>query len=138
MPWSARSPTPTAAGSRKTTPRSCAWTGTAPKKGEGRGTPGLLRRKRQGQVGEGITQAVDSHATVNRAIGVLIAAHGISPAAAVEVLRDVSEHMNIKLSSVAESVLAGALGQPVPRPVGRELEAVVQRRISGEKPEEPR
>ncbi|MFJ2967614.1 ANTAR domain-containing protein [Streptomyces collinus] len=75
---------------------------------------------------------------VDRAIGVLIAAHGVSPAAAFEMLHEVSQHTNIKLHSVAESMLAWALGQPLPQPVGQELEAAVQRRIPGEAPDEPR
>ncbi|MEU9229392.1 ANTAR domain-containing protein [Streptomyces massasporeus] len=97
----------------------------------------MRRRSGQEQVGDDIPHAADSHATVDRATGVLIAAHGIAPAAALEVLREVSRRTNIKLYSVAESVLAWALGQPLPEPVGQELEAAVQGRRPGETPEEP-
>ncbi|MEU9439217.1 ANTAR domain-containing protein [Streptomyces sp. NPDC048252] len=41
-----------------------------------------------------LRQAVDSHATVDQAIGVLIAAHRIPPDAGFEVLRDSSQHTN--------------------------------------------
>ncbi|WP_329237324.1 ANTAR domain-containing protein [Streptomyces canus] len=75
-----------------------------------------------------LRHAVNSHATVDQAIGVLAAIHRLAPAAGFEVLREVSQHTNIKLHTVAESVIARALGQPLPEPVGRELDAAVRRR----------
>ncbi|WSQ14971.1 ANTAR domain-containing protein [Streptomyces sp. NBC_01231] len=72
--------------------------------------------------------AVDSHALVDQAIGVLVAAHRLPPSAGFEVLREVSQHTNIKLHTVAETLIAWALGQPLPEPVGQELDAAVQRR----------
>lgn len=104
---------------------------------EGQRNPVLRGRSGQEQVGDEIPHAVDSHGTVERATGVLIAAHGISPTAALEVLREVSRRTNSKLHSVAESVLAWALGQPLPGPLGQELAAAVQGRRPGETPEEP-
>ncbi|KUN94458.1 hypothetical protein AQJ84_27360 [Streptomyces resistomycificus] len=85
-----------------------------------------------------LRQAVDSHATVDQAIGVLVAAHRLPPAAGFELLREVSQHTNIKLHTVAEAVIAWALGQPLPGPVGRELDAAVQRRPHrAEAPDQP-
>ncbi|MER5374932.1 ANTAR domain-containing protein [Streptomyces sp. NPDC002553] len=75
-----------------------------------------------------LRQAVNSHATVDQAIGVLTAIHRLAPAAGFEVLREVSQRTNIKLHPVAESVIAWALGQPLPEPVGRELDTAVHRR----------
>ncbi|MFD5483404.1 ANTAR domain-containing protein [Streptomyces hawaiiensis] len=75
-----------------------------------------------------LRHAVDSHATVDQAIGVLTAIHQLAPAAGFDVLREVSQHTNTKLHTVAETVIAWALGQPLPEPVGRELDAAVQRR----------
>jgi ANTAR domain len=75
-----------------------------------------------------LRHAIDSHARVDQAIGVLTAIHQLVPAAGFEVLREVSQHTNIKLHTVAESVIAWALGQPLPEPVGRQLDAAVQRR----------
>ncbi|MDQ0577987.1 ANTAR domain-containing protein [Streptomyces rishiriensis] len=72
-------------------------------------------------------QAVGSHAVVDQAIGVLIAVHRLAPAAGFEVLREVSQHTNIKLRAIAEMVIGWALGQPLPEPVGRELGEAVQR-----------
>ncbi|MEU1940488.1 ANTAR domain-containing protein [Streptomyces coeruleorubidus] len=75
-----------------------------------------------------LRHAVDSHARVDQAIGVLIAIHRLTSVAGFEVLREVSQHANIKLHTVAETVIAWALGQPLPEPVGRQLDAAVQRR----------
>lgn len=75
-----------------------------------------------------LRQAVDSHATVNQALGVLTASHQLAPAIGFEVLREVSQHTHTKLHTVAETVIAWALGQPLPEPVGQELYAAVQRR----------
>ncbi|MFD3505030.1 ANTAR domain-containing protein [Streptomyces sp. NPDC058678] len=75
-----------------------------------------------------LRHAVDSHAAVDQAIGVLVAIHQLPPAAGFDVLREVSQHTNTKLNTVAETVIAWALGQPLPEPVGRELDAAVQRR----------
>ncbi|MFJ4568519.1 ANTAR domain-containing protein [Streptomyces caelestis] len=72
---------------------------------------------------------------MDQAVGVLIAIHRLTPAAGFEVLRGVSQHTNIKLHMVAETVIAWplapgpwALGQPLPEPVGRQLDAAVRRR----------
>lgn len=75
-----------------------------------------------------LRKAVNSHATVDQAIGVLTAIHRLAPAAGFEVLSEVSQRTDIKLHTVAESVIAWALGQPLPEPVGRELGAAVHRR----------
>lgn len=40
----------------------------------------------------------------------------------------VSQHTNTKLHTVAETVIAWALRQPLPEPVGQVLDAAVQRR----------
>ncbi|MEU6543214.1 ANTAR domain-containing protein [Streptomyces sp. NPDC046859] len=75
-----------------------------------------------------LRHAVDSHATVDQAIGVLIAIHQLAPAVGFEVLREVSQHTNTKLHTVAETVIAWALGTPLPEPVAQVLDAAVQRR----------
>ncbi|TQJ36942.1 MULTISPECIES: ANTAR domain-containing protein [Streptomyces] len=74
-----------------------------------------------------LRQAVDSHAVVDQAIGVLVVVHRIPPGAGFEVLREVSQHANIKLHTVAEMVIDWALGQPLPGTVERELGQAVQR-----------
>jgi hypothetical protein len=75
-----------------------------------------------------LRQAIDSHAVVDQAIGVLIATYRIPAAAGFEVLREASQHTNIKLRTVAEALIGCASGRAKPEPLGRELDAAVQRR----------
>ncbi|WP_329438081.1 ANTAR domain-containing protein [Streptomyces canus] len=85
-----------------------------------------------------LRHAVDSHATVDQAIGVLAANRRIPPAAGFEVLREVSQHTDIKLHTVAEALIAWGLGEPLPEPVDQVLDAAVQRRSHrGQTPERP-
>ncbi|MER5198927.1 ANTAR domain-containing protein [Streptomyces sp. NPDC002755] len=85
-----------------------------------------------------LRHALGSHATVDQAVGVLAAIHRIRPAAGFEVLRQVSQQTNIKLHTVAEMVIAWALGQPLPQTVGHELGEAVQRRSrSADAPDQP-
>jgi hypothetical protein len=85
-----------------------------------------------------LRHAVDSQATVDQAIGVLVAVYRLAPAAGSDVLREVSQHTNTKLHTVAGKVIAWALGQPLPEPVGRELKAAVQRRSGRGMPRTPK
>ncbi|MEV0471873.1 ANTAR domain-containing protein [Streptomyces prunicolor] len=78
-----------------------------------------------------LRQAVAGHATVDQAIGVLAAVHRIPPAAGFAVLREVSQHTNIKLHTVAENLIAWTLGSPLPEPVGQALDTAVQRAHRG-------
>ncbi|MGW6921977.1 ANTAR domain-containing protein [Streptomyces sp. NPDC054950] len=71
--------------------------------------------------------AVGSHAVVDQAIGVLVAVHRIPPRAGFEVLREVSQHTNIKLHTIAEMTIGWALGQSLPEAVGHALGRAVQR-----------
>ncbi|MDQ0745896.1 AmiR/NasT family two-component response regulator [Streptomyces africanus] len=92
------------------------------------GTRDDARNARLEEENAQLRQAVNSHATVDQAIGVLAAIHRLAPAAGFEVLREVSQRTNIKLHTVAESVIARTLGQTLPEPVMRELDAAVHRR----------
>ncbi|MGW0874171.1 ANTAR domain-containing protein [Streptomyces sp. NPDC002740] len=85
-----------------------------------------------------LRHAVGSHATVDQALGVLAAIHRIPPAAGFEVLREVSQHTNIKLHAVAEMVIGWALGQPLPKSVGHELGEAVKRRFRRDAGDQPR
>ncbi|OQR63467.1 hypothetical protein B6E66_14165 [Streptomyces maremycinicus] len=75
-----------------------------------------------------LRQAIDSHATVDQAIGVLVAVHRIAPDAGFDVLREVSQHTNVKLHTVAEMVVDWALMRSLPQTVERALGRAVQRR----------
>jgi hypothetical protein len=75
-----------------------------------------------------LRHAVASHATIDQAIGILLAEHRIEPAAGFDVLREVSQHTNTKLHMVAEAVIESALrDEPLPPPVDQELQAALQR-----------
>ncbi|MEU5757103.1 ANTAR domain-containing protein [Streptomyces sp. NPDC047829] len=76
-----------------------------------------------------LRQAVDSHATIDQAIGVLIAVHRLQPAEGFDVLRDISQQSNTKLHTVADAIIGWALGTPMPDAVREGLDrALAQRR----------
>ncbi|MEU6547038.1 ANTAR domain-containing protein [Streptomyces sp. NPDC046859] len=56
-----------------------------------------------------LRRAVDSHAMVEQAVGVLAAVCGLEPAAGFEVLREVSQRTDITLHTAADGVLDWAL-----------------------------
>ncbi|MGW2618347.1 ANTAR domain-containing protein [Streptomyces sp. NPDC001500] len=59
-----------------------------------------------------LRQAVASHATVDQAVGVLMAVHRLPPDTGFEMPREVSQHTDIKLHTVAEMAIGSALGSP--------------------------
>jgi hypothetical protein len=75
-----------------------------------------------------LRHAVDSHATIDHAIGVPIATHRLPQASGFDVLREISQRTNTELRTVAEALIAWALGRPLVEPVGGELDPAVQRR----------
>ncbi|MEV8127996.1 ANTAR domain-containing protein [Streptomyces sp. NPDC085944] len=52
-----------------------------------------------------LKEAVVSHAVVDQAIGVVVVIGGVTPDEGWSVLKEVSQHTNIKLRNVAETVL---------------------------------
>ncbi|MFG2577265.1 ANTAR domain-containing protein [Streptomyces sp. NPDC048481] len=74
-----------------------------------------------------LRRAVDSHAAVDQAIGVLVAVRKIPPTAGFAVLREVSQRANVKLHTVADAVIAWALGETLPQPVKEAFEVVLRR-----------
>lgn len=72
-----------------------------------------------------LQEAVASHAVVDQAIGVLVALGRMTPDEGWTVLREVSQHTNIKLRQVAEMILLWGRGGPLPEVVRGELEALV-------------
>ncbi|MHA5047869.1 ANTAR domain-containing protein [Streptomyces sp. SD15] len=52
-----------------------------------------------------LKQAVTSHATVDQAIGMMVALGRVTPDQGWAVLREVSQHANIKLRTIAEMIL---------------------------------
>ncbi|MGW8375057.1 ANTAR domain-containing protein [Streptomyces sp. ODS28] len=72
-------------------------------------------------------RAVSSHATVDQAMGVVVALGQIAPEEAWRVLRDVSQRTNVKLRTVAEHILLFAQGTPMPEPERGELSKAIAR-----------
>jgi GAF domain-containing protein len=54
-----------------------------------------------------LERALDSRAIIDQAKGVLMARHGLTPAAAFDLLSEQSQHSNRKLRELAEEVVAG-------------------------------
>lgn len=52
-----------------------------------------------------LKEAITSHATVDQAIGMMVALGRVSPDQGWAVLREVSQHTNIKLRNIAEMIL---------------------------------
>ncbi|GHA75084.1 ANTAR domain-containing protein [Streptomyces canarius] len=76
-------------------------------------------------------QALASHAVVDQAIGVLTVLGQIPPDDGFTVLREVSQHTNIKLVAVAEQVLKHAQGAALPEVLLGELHAALARHAVG-------
>ncbi|WP_225094675.1 ANTAR domain-containing protein [Streptomyces sp. CoH27] len=74
-----------------------------------------------------LRRAVSSHAVVDQAIGMMVALGRVTPDQGWDVLKDVSQHTNIKLRHVAEMILIwGRQGEISPEiPVA--LEAALDR-----------
>jgi hypothetical protein len=86
-----------------------------------------------------LKEAVASHAVVDQAIGMVVALGRITPDQGWEVLKDVSQHTNIKLRNVAELILLWGRAGQMPPEVRAQLEEALDRygptRIPGIPPE---
>ncbi|MFF4902893.1 ANTAR domain-containing protein [Streptomyces sp. NPDC001068] len=71
-------------------------------------------------------QAVASHAVIDQALGVLAAVWQVPPHDGWEMLREVSQSLNIKLHAVAAEVVDWPLGRPMSQSVARELDIRVE------------
>ncbi|MFH8487772.1 ANTAR domain-containing protein [Streptomyces longisporoflavus] len=80
----------------------------------------------QGEV-EQLRQAVWAHATVDQAIGVIVALGRLSPEAAWDVIRNASMHTNTKLRDVAQQIITFATTGDVPKEFRREIKRQMQR-----------
>ncbi|MEU3983239.1 ANTAR domain-containing protein [Streptomyces sp. NPDC026672] len=75
-----------------------------------------------------LRRALVSHAVVDQAIGVVVAYGGVRPGVAWDVLREVSQHTNIKLREVAEHLVQWPHCEWLPPEVRRSLDAALERR----------
>jgi|SRR3954465_9762148 len=74
-----------------------------------------------------LKEAVTSHAVVDQAIGMMVALGRITPDRGWAVLREVSQHTNIKLRNVAELILIWGRTGDMPADVRAELEDALDR-----------
>lgn len=88
------------------------------------------------EVGQ-LKEAVASHAVVDQAIGMLVAVGHVTPDQGWEVLREVSQHANIKLRNVAEMILIWGRGGNLPDHVRVLLEDTLDRYGPTQLPEDP-
>ncbi|WP_433447827.1 ANTAR domain-containing protein [Streptomyces sp. CA-142005] len=72
-------------------------------------------------------EAVISHAVVDQAIGMVVALGRVTPDEGWEVLREVSQHTNIKLRNIAELILIWGRRGDIPPEVCAELEDALDR-----------
>jgi hypothetical protein len=74
-----------------------------------------------------LKEAVASHAVVDQAIGMVVALGRVSPDQGWQVLKDVSQHTNIKLRNVAELILIWGRAGDMPPEIRAELEDALDR-----------
>ncbi|MGW0337935.1 ANTAR domain-containing protein [Streptomyces sp. NPDC003011] len=74
-----------------------------------------------------LKEAVASHAVVDQAIGMVVALGRVTPDQGWQVLKDVSQHTNIKLRYVAELILIWGRAGDMPPEIRAELEDALDR-----------
>jgi hypothetical protein len=74
-----------------------------------------------------LKEAVASHAVVDQAIGMVVALGRVTPDEGWEVLKEVSQHTNIKLRNVAELILVWGRTGDMPAGIRAELEDALDR-----------
>ncbi|MEJ8667851.1 MULTISPECIES: ANTAR domain-containing protein [unclassified Streptomyces] len=76
---------------------------------------------------EQLKEAMVSHAVVDQAIGMTVALGRVAPEQGWAVLKDVSQHTNIKLRQVAELILSWGRDGEMPPEIRVELEEALER-----------
>ncbi|MFC9630108.1 ANTAR domain-containing protein [Streptomyces mirabilis] len=74
-----------------------------------------------------LKEAVTSHATVDQAIGMVVALGRVSPDQGWAVLREVSQHTNVKLRTVAEMILVWGRQGDLPPDIRAALEETLDK-----------
>ncbi|MGP4052112.1 ANTAR domain-containing protein [Streptomyces sp. 2A115] len=80
----------------------------------------------QEEIGQ-LKEAVTSHAVVDQAIGMMVALGRVTPDQGWAVLRDVSQHTNIKLRNVAELIIIWGQKGDLPPDIRATLEDALDR-----------
>ncbi|MGP4008565.1 ANTAR domain-containing protein [Streptomyces sp. 4N124] len=74
-----------------------------------------------------LKEAVASHAVVDQAIGMIVALGRVTPGEGWKILKDISQHTNIKLRNVAELILIWGRSGVMPPEIRVELEEGLDR-----------
>ncbi|MEH0580848.1 MULTISPECIES: ANTAR domain-containing protein [Streptomyces] len=74
-----------------------------------------------------LKEAIASHAVVDQAIGVVVALGRMSPDEGWLVLRELSQHTNVKLRNVADLILIWGRGGEMPEEIRAELDDLLDR-----------
>ncbi|MEV0177453.1 ANTAR domain-containing protein [Streptomyces sp. NPDC050803] len=74
-----------------------------------------------------LKEAVESHAVVDQAIGMIVALGRVAPEQGWAVLKEVSQHTNIKLRNVADLILIWGRNGELPPEIRAELEDALDR-----------
>ncbi|MFR0353198.1 ANTAR domain-containing protein [Streptomyces sediminimaris] len=72
-----------------------------------------------------LRHAMDAHALVDQAIGVVITVAGLRPEQGWEVLKHISQHTNVKLREVARCFVQWPAGGPLPQLVRNAMHQAV-------------
>ncbi|MEV6766887.1 ANTAR domain-containing protein [Streptomyces sp. NPDC051105] len=80
----------------------------------------------QEEIGQ-LKEAIAAHAVVDQAIGMVVALGRVTPDEGWEVLKEVSQHTNIKLRNVAELILVWGRTGDMPAEIRAELEDTLDR-----------
>ncbi|MFD5856779.1 ANTAR domain-containing protein [Streptomyces chartreusis] len=84
-----------------------------------------------------LKEAVVSHAVIDQAIGMIVAMGRVTPDQGWTVLREVSQHTNIKLRHVAELVVYWGRTGEIPTEIRAELEDALDRNGPTQIPDSP-
>ncbi|AEY87368.1 MULTISPECIES: ANTAR domain-containing protein [Streptomyces] len=74
-----------------------------------------------------LKEAVTSHAVIDQAIGMVVALGRVTPDQGWQVLKEVSQHTNIKLRNIAELILIWGRRGDIPAEIRAELEDALDR-----------
>lgn len=74
-----------------------------------------------------LKEAVTSHAVVDQAIGMMVALGRVTPDQGWQVLKEVSQHTNIKLRTIAEMILIWGRDGEMPSEIHAALEDALDR-----------
>ncbi|MEW2290388.1 ANTAR domain-containing protein [Streptomyces sp. NPDC047841] len=74
-----------------------------------------------------LKEAMTSHAVIDQAIGMVVALGRVTPDQGWQVLKEVSQHTNIKLRNIAELILIWGRRGDIPAQIRAELEDALDR-----------